>query len=333
MDASVYEERNAEKFGRLSGDDQGIHADESTETHVAFHLVTNGVLSRHQGLFQNPHLYLDGLAQEADFEDEVDALSSKLESGEKLKENIPEDYKPERVVQGVYSTARVIAQLPDLVGGVHPRAVSAEHSRPVHYGGEFVAADPVEEDGRIPLRKSEKPGKVLDGQGEVFAEHEVLAERGDEVSEEEIDYELMAYALTKGMSFEERNGDVLLAFPYIEFTDYDRDELNELNLAERTLLEDEADIEDLEYVESDILEQVEGTEGYMRSEIEDESVEVNLYRNILTDQDGEKVLEYGEIDLQGVDYPESTPSVAEPFRELISVANPFNTLGQNVFGD
>lgn len=273
-------------FSKESGDDQGVHDSEDIRTHVAFHLATNGIMSQKSGLYREANA--EGLSVR-DTVQKIDEI---------------EGYKPRKIVQGAYSTAKLIAQLPDIVGE-NIEAISASHSSPVTYGEDAVMVDESAEDDSIPLVKMDPEdveGEEIyeDAEREVYAEHQVLDETDNS---QDIDQELMAYALSKGMSFQDRNGDVLFGFNEINFTTYDRENLEQLKLRERTQIEEVDDAESLEYLGAEILEQAEGLEETMKEAI-DEDVEVNVYQNVIEDQDGEKILEYTEMDLQGAEYQE-----------------------------
>jgi hypothetical protein len=263
-------------FGKESGDDQGVHESGELETLVAFHLATAGIMSEKTGFYQE--------AREEDL------------SLEKTVERVEEKAgcDPRNIMQGAYSTAKVVSQLPKLVKR-KPGAISAEHSSPVRHGDE-VEINQEASGADIPLVKYQ------DGsEGEVYAEHGIIDE-----AEEDVDYDLMAYALAKGMSFEDRNGDVLFGFPEIRFTDYEWENLEELVMAERSLVEDSGE---LEYAGDEVLAGAEKMESQFQGMI-DEDVEVNVYNNVLKDQEGEKVIEYAEMDLQGVEYPEAAGDVS-----------------------
>jgi hypothetical protein len=285
-------------FSEESGDDQGVHDSDQLETLVAFHLATAGIMSEETDLYQE--------AREENFslEETVERVEGR------------EDYDPRDIMQGAYSTAKVISQLPKLVKR-RPGAISAEHSSPVRHGDE-VEIDQEASDSDIPLVRNGDPGG-----GEVYAEHDIIDD-----TEEDVDYELMAYALAKGMSFADRNGDVLFGFPEINFTGYDRENLEELVMAERSLVEDS---DELEYAGEGVLAGAEKMESQFQGMI-DEDVEVNVYNNIVEDQDGETVIEYAEMDLQGVDYPEAAEGVSGEVGDLFRASNELGRKTAELYG-
>jgi hypothetical protein len=285
-------------FSEESGDDQGVHDSEELETLVAFHLATAGIISEETALYQEARK--EGLS----LEETVERVEGR------------EDYEPRNIMQGAYSTARVISQLPKLVKR-RPGAISAEHSSPVRHGDE-VEIDQEASDSDIPLLRN-----GADAEGEVYAEHDIIVD-----TEESVDYGLMAYALAKGMSFDDRNGDVLFGFPEINFTGYDRENLEELVMAERSLVEDS---DELEYAGEGILAGAEKMESQFQGMI-DEDVEVNVYKNFVEDQDGETVIEYAEMDLQGVDYPEAAGDVSGDVGDLFNASNELGRKTAELYG-
>lgn len=110
----------------------------------------------------------------------------------------------------------------------------------------------------------------------------------------DIDYEAMMYAVSKGMGFQDREGDVLLGFPEIEFTEYDIVDAEEL------------------YLERDILRQ-EDSEAMGLDEIGD----VTTYENTVVDQNGDTVVTYQETDLEIEDFPEEN-SLVESYSDFWS---------------
>lgn len=182
------------------------------------------------------------------------------------------------IVQGALASSMLIANIDELVKR-SPKSISAMHNRPVKHHPRGSHEAEADQDLNLLVDEYDIPA----------ATHEVL-----EYDEEaDIDYAGNMYALSKGMGFEDRNGDVLLGFLEINMTEYDFEDLEGLYMDERTLIEDS---EQLESYEDDIPD----AEAMNLDHIGD----VNAYRNSVVDQDGEEVVEYVELNLQGVEYEE-----------------------------
>jgi hypothetical protein len=204
------------------------------------------------------------------------------------------DERERFIVQGALATSMVVSSLPELMKR-NPTSISAMHNRPVKHHPRDSHTAEIDEDLNLLVEEYDIPA----------ATHEVLEYDEDA----DIDYAGNMYALSKGMSFDDRNGDVLLGFLEINMTDYDFQDLEELHLDERTLVED---AEELEFYEGDIPD----AEAMNLDHVGD----VNAYRNTVVDQTGEEVVEYVELNLQDVEYEEADDSaqkLARAYRNLV----------------
>lgn len=104
------------------------------------------------------------------------------------------------------------------------------------------------------------------------------------------EYDFMMYAVSKGMGFDDRTGDVLLGFPEIEFTDASADETSELYNLRSLKREEDAEKIGLDHIG-----------------------DVEVYENTIVNQNAEPVVSYDERILDIENYP--SDNIASTFTD------------------